>query len=188
MVIICPGPASMTQPFQAETSVRAAQEFGNISFEYEAIADEHPDARELIAFWSSKRCGDQLPFRAAIQPADFVKLLPSLFIAEAKGSDWYYRLVGTGIAGRFRVDLTGKSVGEAFEPARAEQVARFYHSVAQGREPVSTKGRYLGLGIDHATVQNVHLPILGPDGRTVWILGGVFFFALVPWHWGPARP
>lgn len=158
---------------------------GHVRFEGHTIVSEHSDARKLISYWSSKRSDEAIPSRTAIWPREIARLLPQVFIAEPEGVDWRYRLAGTGIAGRLKVDLTSRTLRQVFEPATAKRIGQLYHSVAEGREPVSRKGRFLGLGIEHATVENVHLPILAPDKHTVWVFGGVFFFVLVPWHWGP---
>ena len=164
---------------------RPSRGLGHVRFEGQTVISEHADARKLIAYWRSKRTGEHLPPRAAIQPREIARLLPHIFLAEPKNADWRYRLVGTGIAGRLKADFTGKSLRQVFEPATAKRVNKLYSSVAESRQPLSRKGRFLGLEIEHAVVENVHLPILAPDGQTPWILGGVFFFVQVPWHWGP---
>ena len=156
---------------------------GKVQFEGEMIESEHPGARKLIDYWRSKRSGHQPPARPLIRPDEILSLLPNVFIAEPTNGDWRYRLAGTGIAGRVHVELTGKTLRQVFEPGTAEFARKLYASVADGTEPVSSKGRFLGLGIEDATVENIHLPILAPDGQTVWILGGVFFFVYghTPW-------
>lgn len=149
---------------------------GHIGFRAERIPSPlHPDALKLLAYWESKRTNDGPVPRAAIAPQELLPLLPYLFIAEPQASGWSYRLFGTGIAARCGVDFTDKTVAQIYEPATSEACLRLYRSVARRLRPTHVRGNYLGLGIEHATIEALNFPILGRDGRAIWIFGGVFF-------------
>ena len=165
---------------KADLFLRSSQPvmgLGHIGVDAEVVAaPQHPDALKLLAYWQSKNGGGGIPARASIQPNEILPLLPQIFIAEPHDSEWRYRLFGTGIAARCAVDFTGRATRRIYEPGTAEACIRMYNSVARRLQPVHLRARYLGLGIEHATMEGVQLPILGRDGRTVWVLGGVFFF------------
>jgi hypothetical protein len=150
-------------------------ELGHLRFEGSAIATEHPGARELVAYWEARRTQNGLAPRSAIRPSDIKELLPSLFIAEPINREWRYRLTGTGITEQVGVEFTGKHVREVFDLESAMSMSWLYTVVADNRQPISRKGRFAGPDIEHAMAETVHLPMLARNGRTVLVLGGVFF-------------
>lgn len=147
---------------------------GAIRFEAVPAEPEHPDAHALDAYWQAK-ARDGIPARADIDPRDIVPLLPQVLIAEPDGAGWRYRLFGSGAARRIGVDFTAKRTDAIYEHATAAECCRLYRAVARYRRPIHVRGRYLGLGIEHLTIEAVHFPLLGRDGETVWIFGGLFF-------------
>ena len=161
--------------FNQKRAVMATQ-LGHVRLEAAQIAEDHPQARELRAYWESKQSCNGVVTRQAIQPKEILPLLPHLLIAEPWiDGDWRYRLGGTALVARMGVELTGKTVKQIFEPDSAEAICRLYGLTALGERAVSLKGRFLGLGIEHVWGEGMHLPIRGRDGRT-HIFGGVFFF------------
>ena len=135
----------------------------------------NPGALDLRAYWESRKTSDGFVPRGAIQPNEIVSLLPWLFIAEPLGKEWRYRLFGTGLRERLRLEFTGKTTNQIFEPETTELVNGLYDSVAATGTPINVHGRFIGLDIDHAAAEGVNLPVVAQDGQTVLILGGVFF-------------
>lgn len=157
-------------------TARGAAGLGHVGVNADLITrPEHPGGLKLLAYWESKATGGGLVSRAAIAPHEILPLLPYLFIAEPRESGWFYRLFGTGIAARCGVDFTNKAVAQVYEPATSETCERLYRSVSRRLLPTYIRGYYLGLGIEHATLEALHFPILARDGRTTWIFGGIFF-------------
>lgn len=148
---------------------------GSVGLEIGSCAPEHPKSRELLAYWQARKSPDGFVHRPAIEPWEIVRLLPNLLIAEPAAGGWSYRLFGTGLVQRLRLDFTGKSLPYIFDPATAGVVDHLYWTVATQNRPVAVRGRFLGLGIEHATGEGLHMPILARDNRTVQVLGGVFF-------------
>jgi hypothetical protein len=143
----------------------------------ESLTSKHPDLHRLLAYYQERRRADGLLPRAAIVPRDLVELLPSLCIAEPAGDgDWRFRLIGTGLVDRFGREFTGRTVRAIYEQKSARTVVSIYDRVAQGRHAIMCRGRFLGLSIDYLHCESVQVPLLGADGRTVMIFGGVFFF------------
>jgi hypothetical protein len=143
----------------------------------ESVTSKHPDLHRLLAYYQERRRTDGLLPRAVVAPRDLTELLPSLCIAEpTAGGDWRFRLIGTGLVERFGREFTGRTVRAVYEQKSARTVVDIYDRVARGRHAIMCRGRFLGLGIDYLRCESVQVPLLGADGRTVMIFGGVFFF------------
>ena len=131
----------------------------------------------------ARRTRNGLAPRSAIRPSDIKELLTSLFIAEPIHREWRYRLTGTGITEQVGVEFTGRYVREVFDLESATSMSWLYTVVVDNRQPKSRKGRFTGPDTERAMAETVHLPILARNGRSVLILGGVFFAkpAVVRW-------
>lgn len=156
----------------------AAESAGAAMLEIEeSLTSKHPDLHRLLAYYQERRRPDGLLSRGALVPRDLVELLPSLCIAEPVGDgDWRFRLIGTGLVDRFGSEFTGRTVRAIYEQKSARTVVGIYDRVAEGRHAIMCRGRFLGLRIEHLRCESVQVPLLGADGRTIMILGGVFFF------------
>ena len=116
-----------------------------------------------------------MPRLSTIRPRELAPLLPHLFIAEPGQSGWRYRLCGTAVSDRFGVECTRKAVHHIFEPETAEMLDDTYEAVAQDYLIGASRGHTFVLGVDRGVAEAVHAPLLGRDGHTVLVFGGVFF-------------
>jgi hypothetical protein len=67
-------------------------------------------AEQLIDYWRARFAGGQAPTRADINPADFPKLLPYIFILRRHAAGKYtFRLAGGGLRELHNRDLRGAS-------------------------------------------------------------------------------
>ena len=66
-----------------------------------APGDWHPGARELYAYWASKKPKDGLPGRQQVDPIDIPKLLPRIFLAD---------VIWEGDRPRIRFRLVGQAI------------------------------------------------------------------------------
>lgn len=148
---------------------------GHIGVDAERALLSHPDAIELICYWEQKRRGEEIPEWKEIRPREIARLLPFLLLAEPRGDDWFYRLFGSVLATRSGVEWTNHLVSEIYTAKTARDCAHLYKAVTAGRKPIHLRGCYLGIGIEHKTMEAVHLPVIGRDRATVWVFGGVFF-------------
>ena len=82
---------------------------------------------------------------------------------------------GHGIASQVAIDFTGRYVREVFDLESAISISWLYSMVADNRQPISRKGRFIGPDIERAMTETVQLPILARNGKTVLIFGGRFF-------------
>ena len=117
----------------------------------EWLARSSQAVQTMYQYWRSKRVGDRMPPRSAIDPAEIRRFLPQLTIVEVVPDErrYVYRLVGTmevEIRGR---DPTGKSVIEGFFGPSLEDALRCYDTVVATCSPlyddevfVTPDGRY----------------------------------------------
>lgn len=141
----------------------------------------HPDGMFLIGY-HNRMMAEQGGIRRSDLPCRaLAPIMPNIFMmapVTPAADDWEIRLVGQEIISRFGIDPTGSRISEFLSPAQTEHHAEGYRDVAAGCLSITT-GSIEGLDRDHVTVEFVHLPLLGPDGRSKWMMGGVFFGDLV---------
>lgn len=89
------------------------------------------------------------------------------------GTDWRYRLMGTNIAWMFGSDPTNIPFSKHFMPDEARVCIDFSNQVAASRKPVFLMGK-LRSGYYSGTLETMSLPVLAPDGETIWLLGVSF--------------
>lgn len=103
-----------------------------------SAADLHiQDAGQLatLALWNRLRHAADIPQRSAFDPLDLHKLLPSVFLAEARGEDWFYRVVGSEIRKHVGAELTGKLVSACNDIINVERILADFGRVATDRLP-----------------------------------------------------
>ncbi|MDO9127955.1 PAS domain-containing protein [Parvibaculum sp.] len=109
-------------------------------------APEHPSVIELHAYLERKRGDREMPDRADIDPAEIVRFLPNIIIAEAinGGEDFRTRLFGTALVELLGEERTGKLLSEFGEESSLstdpEAVQRRWLHISRraftGRKPV----------------------------------------------------
>ena len=119
-----------------------------------------PDLRRVYSYWRSKCVGDQLPSRADIDPADLPDLLPRIYLVDVirnedgEQLDFRYRLAGTEHFDINQMELTGRSIAEAFAADRVEGIRASYAGVVVSRQPLLTS--------------SVRRPVRPPEGHVVY--------------------
>jgi hypothetical protein len=68
----------------------------------------HPSTERLIDYWRDKKGGSALPSRADINPAEFLELLPQVFILGRDGGRLPFRLAGGFVSELHARDLRGQ--------------------------------------------------------------------------------
>lgn len=149
---------------------------GHARFNGQTTAMIHTGTCELVAYLESRRAADGRVHRAAIDPAEITPLLPNLFIAECADGGWRYRLFGTRLVERLGAEVTGRWLHQIFAPEIAERVSGLYDAAAAGRTPITRRGHFFGGDNEYRLTESTQFPIVARDGRTVQIMGGVFFF------------
>lgn len=136
---------------------------------------DSPPLASFFAYWSSKRRGDDIPERAAIDPIELKAHLGNLLIVEPTdgGTDFRYRLVGTKITEINGRDYTGWTVRQVFAPSgdkQSEQAVRAYQLVANRHLPVRVAGGVLWARKEYITFDSILLPIWSSERNETWVI------------------
>ena len=138
-----------------------------------------PSARqpiELAGYWRSKLQGPLLPTRGSIDPAEIIRHLPWIFMADVidGGADFRYRLLGTSIVSANCRDATGRSFSELYgaDPDKLAGARLGFDLALATGAPAFTQGHAFWRS-DWAfdRFESVFLP-LATDGRTIDIILG----------------
>lgn len=147
---------------------------GRVRFEGAVVVPRLAATQELIAYYETHRSPEGWLSRGLVAPKDLAAVLPHLFMAERAGTDWRYRLLGTGLVRHLGVEVTGQPLRAIFEARTAGHIQALYDGVVDARRWLARRGRFFGVGPTVFATESVQFPMLGRDGRTMMVLGGVF--------------
>lgn len=132
--------------------------------------------RRLYAYWNGKRTGQALPGRAALDPIDFSYALANVALVDVLREPlrFYFRVVGTEIARRDGVDLTGRYAEDHPLPQYRALLRQAYSDVVAAAAPaIFRRDRLMDDRLRQYEV--LYLP-LAADGVTVdMLLVGIDF-------------
>jgi hypothetical protein len=136
--------------------------------------------KELHAYWQSKHRDDRPPARGDLDPLiEITSLVPNLMLLDLEDGTYRYRLVGTEVAKRSGIDMTGQLIGLTItEPGMRDQWRAALDTVRDGQKPQL----FLSLMPPGVTARyvTIMLPLVGRSGKTEMILAGVFFDGYLP--------
>lgn len=145
--------------------------------EFERIeAPQGAQTRTLHALWSrfKEEAGGAIPPRAvfSFERMGEAGLLGHLFVIEPLdgGRDWQYRLLGSDIVWLFGGDVTRVPFSEHFAPDEAKQAIALSNEVARTLTPLFLRVRFV-TGDYSGDLETMSLPVLGANGRDVWLIG-----------------
>jgi hypothetical protein len=136
--------------------------------------------KELHAYWLSKHRDDRPPARGDLDPLiEITSLVPNLMLLDLENGTYRYRLVGTEVAKRSGIDMTGQLIGlRITEPGMRDQWRAALDSVRDNQ------GSQLLLSLMPAgattRIVTIMLPLVDRSGQTKMILTGVFFDGHLP--------
>lgn len=148
---------------------------GHIRLECVTATPVHPTALEFMRYCEVLSADTSLLHQAHMDLRDLAPLLANVFIAERRQHQWCFRLCGTAISDRFRIECTHRTVHEIFEPDTAEMLVNTYDGITRCHLIGASRGRTFIRDQDLGVAEAVHAPLLARDGRTVLVFGGVFF-------------
>jgi hypothetical protein len=140
---------------------------------------EDPALVRIHGYWGSLRVGHELPPVDRFDPLDLVPHLGDLFIVRVDprpaGSEpvLRYTLIGTRLVETLGRDATGQVVQDTF-PA-GHPVAEVYRRLLQRRVAVRTHGRLDWVNKDYRSFESILLPLVGPDGGIVKVVGAAVY-------------
>ena len=117
---------------------------------------------DLVGLWQDRRGGRRLPARADFDIEDFAPWLGRVFIAriERDPFDLRFTLWGTQLRDWWRVDYTGRTLGELSSSPEAWQIERRYFQAMDDDPFLGIASGYLTLhGREHVKVVALDLPM-----------------------------
>jgi hypothetical protein len=144
-------------------------------------APQHPRACDLYVFWQAAQASGGLRIRRDVPSRAISPLLSQLTLYEPLdgGMDFRARVVGTAALRRFGTETTGSLLSGMFDDEGFRRRRRNMLGLLDSGRPYTldvkarTSDGALRLHFEVLTV-----PVWSPDGRTRWVLSGVFY-----WDW-----
>lgn len=103
-----------------------------------------PLLSSLLSYWHRCRGDRAMPARNDLDPLHIPKLLPSIMLVDVLRNplDFRYRLIGTRIVERLKVDHTGSRFSDLGQKAPSDPVFTFAAAIAQEARPGWTEIPY----------------------------------------------
>lgn len=101
------------------------------------LLPEHPTLARLLRYWIERRGDRQFPARSDIDPVDFSYALGHVSLIDVSYDPlrFRYRLVGSRIAERIGVEMTGRWLDELPYAAYRQILISLYTRVVESRRP-----------------------------------------------------
>jgi hypothetical protein len=97
----------------------------------------HTNTEQLIDYWHSRRIGPMAPARARIDPADFINVLPQIFILGRRAfGDFGFRLVGDLLSDLHDRDLRDENLLNLWEPEDRAPLQMALETIRRRAEPL----------------------------------------------------
>jgi hypothetical protein len=98
-----------------------------------------PRLKRLLSDWETRRRGREFPTRADFSPLDLKYIMGNLSLIEVTYNPLHfrYRIHGTNLAQRMRMELTNKSIDDIPAPKHAKQVRAQLTEVVERRVPLA---------------------------------------------------
>ena len=128
---------------------------------------------ELFAYWASRREAGRLPCRAAIHPAHFKRLLPTISLIDVRPETPTYRLrlAGTGLYSVYGREITGRTLDEIYNSAAAEYWREELDKIVRDRRPAVGVHNFGWRGAPHLSTLWIRLPLASNGADVDMILG-----------------
>lgn len=137
-------------------------------------APVHPKAIALHNHWRASKPAGGLPPRSAFgfEIIHDLGLMGAFFVIEKTEArdDWRYRLLGSDIVWLFGNDVTNIPFREHMVAEEAEACIALSNRVAESGAPLFLFARFVSGG-HFGTVETMSLPVMGPSGDDVWLVG-----------------
>jgi hypothetical protein len=151
-------------------------ELSTIDYEVaEAEGCLHSKNRKLLELWLAHRGEDGTASRDDLSPALLVPLLGGISVTEPVdgGKDFHFRLVGARNEERLGFKATGKLMSDCYGPRMAAELIALHKRVLDSRKPAVLRGRFLGIGLEHALFEALFLPVRNSTGG-LQVLAGMY--------------
>lgn len=139
-------------------------------------APVHHGARTLLEAWYAREAegrfvvGRDVPSRALARVLSGLALYEPLYTG-----DFRVRLAGHALRRRFGRDVTGETLSRLLDEAQFARHASQMRALMDSGRPLIAEVRMHEEGRLRLCYELVALRVFAPDGRTPWVLSGIFF-------------
>ena len=139
-------------------------------------APVHRGARLLLETWRAREAEDRFTVGRDVPSRALARVLSGLVLYEPlRTGDFRVRLAGHASRRRFGRDVTGESLSRLMDTEQfARQAAPMRALLATG-EPMVMEVRVTEDDRLTLCYEQVMLRVFAPDGKTPWVLSGMFF-------------
>ena len=139
-------------------------------------APVHRGARLLLEAWCAREAEGRFMVGRDVPSRALARVLSGLVLYEPlQTGDFRVRLAGHGSRRRFGRDVTGESLSRLMDKEEFAQHAAPMRALLQTGEPYVEEVRVVEDGRLRLCYEQVSLRVIAPDGRTPWVLSGIFF-------------
>ena len=120
---------------------------------------KHRNSHFAVGYWSRIRHGRATPDQADIDPKALKRLLPFVFLLDARGGTFTYRLAGTTLCERYGSELRGRDYFLPWDPESAARLSELLRQSLRARLPLCITS--IG-AVDHChmiEIETVLMPI-----------------------------
>jgi hypothetical protein len=132
----------------------------------------HLNTELLIDYWRERRGERALPRRSQIDPADFVQLLPSVFIAvRAEGGGYRFRLVGEAVSEAHGHALVGQDLAALWRLEHRRRLGAVLDGALRDAVPAVIAAEARTDEADMSRYEILFAPLAGTDDRADRLIG-----------------
>jgi hypothetical protein len=139
-------------------------------------APVHRGARVLLEAWRARQAEGHFVVGRDVPSRDLARVLSGLALYEPLYTgDFRVRLAGHALRRRFGRDITGETLSRLMDQAQFSRHAAQMHRLLAGGQPLIVEVRIQEEERLCLCYELVALRVFAPDGRTPWVLSGLFF-------------
>jgi len=140
------------------------------------VAPVHRGARTLLETWRTAEADGRFVVGRDVPSRGLARVLSGLALYEPLYTgDFRVRLAGHALRRRFGRDVTGETLSRLMDEAQFSRHAAQMHQLMETGHPLIVEVRMHEEGRLRLCYELVALRVFAPDGRTPWVLSGLFF-------------
>jgi hypothetical protein len=130
----------------------------------------HSNTEQLLDYWRGRRGDRPAPLRSDIDPVDFARVLPRVFIAELRAKDVVFRLAGEAICELHGRALGAESLLSLWRHDHRRHLFTALDASLRTARPLLVGAEPDGKS-DSARLEILFAPLTGPEGMVDRFLG-----------------
>ena len=136
-----------------------------------------PEMRWMMDYWMSKRKQGSIPLRADIDPLEFYKLWPTIYLTEGQNlEDLYVKVAGSAYRGIYGYEVTGQRIIDLIPEQVAPHVIEDYAVCFDEKIPVYREGN---MTWRERNAPILYSRLLMPLGNSAQAVTHILGFALI---------